>query len=503
MTAAADEKTSGGAAAFPVFNVQDFGAVGDGKKMNTAALQKTIDACAASGGGTVFLPPGRYLTGGLLLKSFVTLQFAPGAVLLGSTRLEDYSEHHPALDSISKGYVQHALLYGEDLDHIGIRGPGVIDGQGAEFNKQFGWEWKKRPYLIRLVNCRDISVSEVTLTSAAMWTLHLLACRRVDIDGVRVWGHVARSNDGFDIDACEDVAVSNCFIDADDDAIVLKSTLKRICRNITVTNCVLASSCYAFKLGTESLGGFQNVTLSNCVLQSPPGKKHLSGLPRGAGAVAIYMVDGGTLERVTLSNLAIDGPECGIFIRLGDRGLTLNANDPKPGAGILRDVSISHVVARNLGRTGCMISGIPGHDVENISLDDINMRFEGGGTPADAARQDAPEKEAGYPDAKMFGIPPAYGFYVRHAKNLRLRNFDLGIEKPDARPPFVFNDVERLEIAGCMAEIDSQAECLFRMKNVREAMIHGCRLSGAVKRIADLDDCRDLRWIANAFDAPR
>ena len=487
----------------PAFDVMAFGAKADGTTLNTQAFQAAIDACTAAGGGYVFFPPGRFMTGGLVLKSRVTLWTSPGTTILGSPRLEDYPVHRPKLASRTRQYVQHALLYGEDLEFVGIQGPGVLDGQGAEFRRQFGGAYLKRPFLVRLVNCRDVRVEGVTLSQSAMWAMQLLACERARIEGVRVWAHAAVNNDGFDLDACRDVVINNCLVDSDDDALVLKSTLHRPCRNIAVTNCILASHCNAFKMGTEALGGFENITVSNCVLQSPPASERINGLQRGISAVALEMVDGGRLERVTLTNLVIQGYEAALFLRLGDRGNRLEEAEPRPGVGSYRGVSLSHVVGEDIGRTGCAVAGLPGHPLENISLEDISLRFEGGGTPEQAARLDVPENEAGYPAVTMFGVLPAYGFYVRHVKNLRLRNLDLGFGGAEARPPLVLQDVEGLEIAGLTAQTEERTRCLFRLHGVRSGLIHGCRVHGPLPRIADMDaDCRDVRWGANAFDAP-
>lgn len=500
--AAAQSKDKPLPAGLPVFDVRAFGAAADGKTLNTTAIQSAVDACAGSGGGIVFFPPGRFLTGGIILKSRVTLHFSPGTMLLGSTRLEDYPVERPAVLSRTRAYVQHALIYGEDLDHIGLEGPGVLDGQGAEFRRQFGDAYLKRPYLVRLVNCRDVHVADVTLTASAMWTMHLLACQRVRVEGVRIWAHVASNNDGIDVNACENVVISDSFVDSDDDAIVLKSTLHRASRNVAVTNCVLASHCNAFKMGTESLGGFQNITLSNCVIQSPPASERINGVQRGISALALEAVDGAVLERIAVSNLVIQGYEAAIFLRLGNRGALLQDTDAKAAVGTYRGVTISHIVGDNIGKTGCAVAGIPGHPVRDVRLEDISLRFEGGGTPEQAGRLDVPERESDYPEATMFGVLPAYGLYARHVQNLRLRDLDLDVVTPDARPPLVFQAVERLEITGLSARADAAAGCAFRLRNVKDAFIHGCRYHGSAAKAADVDpSCRGVRISGNAFDA--
>jgi hypothetical protein len=223
---------------------------------------------------------------------------------------------------------------------------------------------------------------------------------------------------------------------------------------------------------------------------------------RSFSGVSLQMVDGGKLERVAINNLTMEGVEAAIFIRRANRGAQVNETDPRPEVGLLRDILISNIVGRNIGPTGCSIVGIPGHPVEDVALENISLRFAGGGTAEAAKRRDVPELEGEYPEATMFGNLPAYGFYVRHGRNLRLRNLDLGYERPDARPPLVLEDVDRLDVAGFAAQTEENADCLFRMRNVRNTFVHGCRLKNPVAKVADMDDeCRDIRWAANAFDS--
>ena len=170
---------------------------------------------------------------------------------------------------------------------------------------------------------------------------------------------------------------------------------------------------------------------------------------------------------------------------------------------MLRDISIANIVGRNIGPSGCALVGLPGHPIENVTLENISLRLAGGGTREEAERQDVPEAEAEYPESTMFGNLPAYGFYVRHGRNLRLRNLDLGYDRSDVRPPLVIEDVEQIEVAGLAAQTDTIADCLFRMHNVRDALFHGCRLKNPVAQVAKMDaSCRDIRWTGNAFDLP-
>ena len=196
-------------------------------------------------------------------------------------------------------------------------------------------------------------VEDVHLRNSAMWMQHYLACDRVRIHGVQVSSHVNGNNDGLDIDGCHDFLVSDCIVDSDDDAIVLKATSPRSNENVTITNCVLSSLCNALKMGTESTGGCKNLTITNCAIHKPRRSE------RGIAGIALEIVDGGTLDGVTISNISIDGifrrSFCGWAIGPGPI-----QNGPKPPVGILRNVILSNIVATDASKIGCPIAGIPG-----------------------------------------------------------------------------------------------------------------------------------------------
>ena len=286
------------------FNVRDYGAVGDGITLDTRAIQATIETCAQAGGGKVYFNNGKFLSGTIYLKSNVTLYIEAGAVLLGSKNLGDYPVTIPAFRSYTDNYTDKSLIYAEKVENITIMGRGVIDGQGASFEGPY----KVRPYMIRVIECNDVTVKNLTLRNSPMWVQHYLACDNVTIDGIKVDSVVNGNNDGIDIDCCRKVCISNCNINSLDDAIVLKSTADRLCRDVTITNCVLTSRCNALKLGTESNGGFQNITINNCTIYDT----------RSTG-IALELVDGGVFDRVNISNIVMENVGCAIFIRLGNR----------------------------------------------------------------------------------------------------------------------------------------------------------------------------------------
>ena len=413
-----------------VFDVREHGAAADGSTLATKSIQRAVDACAAAGGGSVYFPPGRYLSGTIFLKSGVALDLEAGAVLLGSKNLADYPETIQSFRSYTDVYTRKSLIYAEKVENIAIRGRGRIDGQGAAFKGPY----LVRPYMIRVIECRNILVEDVTIVDSPMWVQHYLACDDVVIRGIKVYSNVNSNNDGIDIDCSQRVRISDCDINSGDDAIVLKATANRPCRDVVVTNCTLKTHCNALKLGTESNGGFQNIAVSNCTIFDT----RLSG-------IAVEMVDGGALDRVTFSNIVMTNVGAPIFVRLGNRARPFLENGPKPGMGSLRNVVISNVQATGAGKVGCSITGLVGHPAEDITLDNIRLSFVGGGTAADAQRkiEEVAEK---YPEFAMFGTLPAYGFYCRHVRNLTLRNVETRFESPDQRPGLVTDDVAGLRV---------------------------------------------------------
>ncbi|OQW97261.1 MAG: hypothetical protein BWK77_02190 [Verrucomicrobia bacterium A1] len=343
-----------------VFDIRDFGAKADGATLCTEPIQKAIDACASAGGGTVRLAGGRYLSGTIRLRSHVTLHIEGGATLLGSTNILHYPHHIPAIRSYTDTYVKQSLIVGEDLEDIGLVGRGTIDGQGPAFRMaDRNRPYENRPYVIRLINCRDILVENLRLRRSPMWMQHYLGCERLVMRGVHVWNFGNANNDALDIDGCKDVSVSGCVFESDDDAITLKSTFERPCEGVTIDGCVARSHCNAIKMGTESSGGFRDIAIANCVVTSPLETNTTYGMPRGMCGIALELVDGGHLERVAIANITIQGVEVPLFLRLGDRARPYREGMAPPPPGSFRDVTLQNIVATGVGRVGCSASCRP------------------------------------------------------------------------------------------------------------------------------------------------
>ena len=471
-----------------IFNVVDYGAAADGARLNTKPIQDAIDACARAGGGRVYFPAGKYVSGTLVLKDNVTLELEAGATLLGSRNLDDYPVHVADMRSYTDNYTDKSLIYAENLQNIAIQGHGIIDGQGAAFKGPY----KVRPYLMRFIGCRGVSVSGVTIKDSPMWVQHYLGCDEVDIRSIRVHSRVNGNNDGIDIDCCQRVRISDCEIWSGDDAIVLKSTANRPCKDMVIANCVLSSTCNALKLGTETNGGFENIAISNCSIYDT----RLSG-------VTLQIVDGGTLDRVTVSNIAMVNVTCPLFIRLGDRARPFQNGGERPAMGRMRNITISNIEATGARRTGCAIAGLPGHAIENVTIENMRLAFEGGGTSRDAQRQ-VPENPERYPEYNMFGVLPAYALYCRHVKNLSLRNIQASFADREERPAMICEDVEALEIAGASLAGGSETQPSIRLARVKDAFIHGCRVPGATPAFMEVDsECAGVALVANELSRAR
>ncbi len=475
------------------YNITEFGAVGDGRTLNTGAIQKAIDTCTRNGGGTVEVPPGTYLIGTIEIKSNVTLHLSAGSELMASPDPNHLPERLPELRSYTDSYTKKAIVYAEKATNIAITGKGLINGQG-EYYKGLSLERLydgHRPFLVRLIECTNVTLRDVKLMNSPFWALHLLACKDVNVDGLRIDSYVTNNNDGIGIDSSEDVRISNCVIRSGDDAIVVKTTTPRPTQNVVVTNCVLSSHTNAFKIGTETVGDIRNITVSNCVARDG-----------GMAVIALLAVDGGTVERINVSNIvAANVRGSAIFVRLGNRGRsywvpregdTEEAAPPKPGLSRMRDITIRDIHARGSSSIGCAITGLPGQNIENLRLDNVQVISVGGGTAADAQRQIADEADK-YPEYNMFGTLPSYGFFCRHVRGLRMDNVQVGFSQKDLRPAFIFQDIEELELNAYRASLDQSVDHAVVLKNVRVASIDPPRArAGRYATIRVNDECENI-----------
>jgi polygalacturonase len=437
-----------------ICDVRSFGARGDGQTVDTPAINKAIEAAAAAGGGTVRLPAGTYLCFSIHLKSNVSLYFEHGATILaaenGKGGSYDAAEPNPwdMYQDYGHSHWHNALLWGEGVSDVAILGPGLIWGQGlARGGGETGAGVGDKS--VSLKNCRNVTIRDVSFLHGGHFAILATGVDNFTVDNVMI----DTNRDGIDFDCCCNVRVSNCTVNSPwDDGICPKSSYAlgypRATENMTVTNCYLTGRYQEgtvldgtwkpfdpgvrvprngrIKCGTESNGGFKNITISNCVIE-------------GCRGVALETVDGALLEDISISNLTMrDLVDMPVFLRLGSR-----MRGPKgTPIGKLRRVQISELVVSNTAaRYASILSGIPGHEIEDVKLSNIIILHQGGGTKEDAAIV-PPEKENTYPEPNMFGTTPSYGFFIRHVKGLEMSNIEVRYEAEDQRPAFALDDVK-------------------------------------------------------------
>jgi polygalacturonase len=472
------------------FNVRSFGAAGDGRRFDTTAINNAIEA-AAHTGGTVLFPGGSYLCHSIHLKSNVALYLDRGATIIaadspaaGSTGPSyDYAEPNPSsgFEDYGHSHWHNSLIWGEGLDNVSVLGCGRIWGRGL--SKGYGAGPKAETQgvgnkAVSLKNCRNVTLRDFSILHGGHFGILATGVDNFAIENLLI----DTNRDGIDIDCCRNVRVSNCSVNSPwDDGICLKSSFGlgyvRATENVTITNCFLTGDYQEgslldgtwkhfpaamplartgrIKVGTESNGGFKNITVSNCVFEACQG-------------FAIETVDGGVLEDVAISNITMrDITSAPIFLRLGSR-----LRGPAPVAvGRLRRVIISNLVCSNsASRLGSIISGVPGHAIEDIRLSEIYIQHRGGGSQADAAMVPE-EKESAYPEPDMFGVMPAHGFYCRHVRGLEMSHIEIETLTPDARPAFVFDDVDTVDLLRIRAP-RTPAGTTFALKNIRDFDLH-------------------------------
>mgnify|MGYP006295522167 CR=1 FL=1 len=427
-----------------IYNILDFGAVGNGKTMNTIAIQKAIDAAHKSRGGTVVVPEGEFVTGTIYFKDDVILHLNKNAVLIGSPFLKDYPINElTTFRSYTERYTKKALIYAEGVDNIGITGQGTIYGNSYAREFMEAERGKDKPAGIRLVSCKNVTIRGVTISSAGLWLQHYLNCTNLDIQGITAINHGHFTNDGLNIDGCRNVTIKDVYIDSHDDALVFKSTGPAKCENVFVRNCVLKSHCHGLKFGTETTAGFKNVDIANIDI-SPSDSLHFKTgkLWRVITGVAMEITDGGQMENVTIKNLRADSVYAPIFIKLGNRARKYKEDIPVPEPGSINGVTLSNFHITDAGKFSSSVTGFPGHTVKNIILENIFIEYN---EVPDSPElfDEVPENEERYPEITMFtkGMDkrhylPSHGLFIRHVDGLILKNFVVKTLDNDPRPKF-------------------------------------------------------------------
>jgi polygalacturonase len=467
------------------FDIKTFGAKGDGVTLDSPAINQAIDAAKAASGGIVQIPAGNYLSGSIHLQSHVAIHFSPGATIVATNDPAAYDEPEPnqwdKLQDYGHSHFHNSLIWGENLEDISITGPGRIWGKGlvrSQRAPQPGDTVRRvgnKALVLKL--CRNVVLRDFSILMGGWFGILATGVDNMTISNLKI----DTNRDGMDIISCRQVRISDCTVNSPyDDGICLKSDYSlgfaRACENITIVNCqvsgydngTLLDGTYQrkqvynnaganagptgrLKFGTESNGGFKNITISNVLFD------YCRGL-------ALETVDGGLLEDVSISNVTMrDIQNAPIFLRLGSR---LRAPEGTP-TGALRRVSLSNFVVYNADpRYASIISGVPGHDIEDVKLNNIRISYAGGGTRAQAALEPK-EEEKGYPEPRMFGDIPAYGFFIRHVKGIELNDVHISYVKEDMRPAFHLQDVKDVEFDHVRAQ-HAEGVPLFVLKSVED-----------------------------------
>ncbi len=444
------------------YNVRDYGAKGDGKTIDSEAINKAIEAAAGAGGGTVYFPAGNYLSYSIRLKSHISLYLDQGCTIVAAdfvpTNKQNYDEAEPFAGTTYQDYGHshwhNSLIWGENLEDISIMGPGTLYGKGLTRNTPRSPTMGNKAIALKL--CRNVILKDFTITYGGHFGILATGLDNFTIDNLKM----DTNRDGMDIDCCRNGHISNCSVNSPwDDGIVLKTSYAlgylRSTENISIANCNVSgfdrgtfiNGTYMrneyknvpdhqgptgrIKFGTESNSGFKNITITNCVFNFCRG-------------LALETVDGGDIEDVTISNITMrDIVNSPIFLRLGAR-----LRGPEgTKIGTFHRVMISNMMVYNAdSHFASIIAGLPGHPVEDIKLHDIRIFYR----PIDSAESKiqkvVPEYEKDYPEPERFKVLPAYGFFIRHAKNIEMNNVQVSFMGKETRPPFILDDVDGISL---------------------------------------------------------
>ena len=503
-----------GIAATGVYNVRDFGAKGDGRTLDSPAINAAIEAAVNDGGGQVLLPAGTYLSGSIRLKSNIDLHLSAGCILLAANPKDfpkkngmnyggdgggvyDESESFGGFPEYQDGghtYFHNSLIWAEGQKNISITGHGMIDGKGLTHKDTEsagnlrGGSIGTGDKAIALKLCRLVTIRDITIYRGGHFGIIMTGCDLSTIDNVTI----DTNRDGFDIDCCKYMTITNCRINTPrDDALVLKSSyaLKKpvLCEHIAITNCNITGYkcgslldgtyipepvgwvCGRFKLGTESNGGYRNISLTNCTFM------YSSGL-------AFEEVDQGRMENIVVSNITMSHVHhYPIYITTGcrNRGPKEIAETNSEGnltyrkvtqPSSARDLQISNLIADDCDSLcSIIVTGMKDEPVRNVWLSNIRLYFKGGGT-RELVNKDYREQGTNYPEPKFAGWTPAYGLYARHVQGLYVNDVTFRYERPDYRPAVVLDDVQD----ACLRSIDAPTESgveqvvTFRSNNIRQ-----------------------------------
>jgi hypothetical protein len=464
------------------YNIRDFGARGDGRTLDTGAVQAAIDACNRDQGGTVLVPAGTFLIGTVEMKSNVTLHIAAQGKLLGSADGGRYHAAHviPLSGDTTLRDGNVGLIFAVNAENITIEGPGTIDGQGSQFRSPHpgvpppsGRGGSHRPYHLLLYRCKNVRVRDIYLFDSAFHSVRIIESSFVWMDGIRIYNRVNINNDGFHFISSQYVHVSNCDVQSQDDACALFGS----CRDVTVTNSTFSTRWAVFRFGG---GNPENVTVSNCVIYET------YGCP-----IKMQFGPESQAQNILFSNIVMQDVTGPISIDLNNRPPHdggLNLPSPK---GFVRNIMFSGIHARVLAegrhfpdipfkqhyrpgetRQCIVLNCVQNSFLEEVAFNDVNITYQGGGTAGEAARE-IPQIAGEYFE---MGTPPAYGLYARKVRGLTLNNVRLQVEQSDLRPAVVLDHVMDVAVNGLSVHGNKEAPSVLRFTDTHDALLTATRL---------------------------
>lgn len=438
-----------------MYNVKDFGALGNGENLDSLSIQRAIDECAENGGGTVFIPAGTYVCGTMHFKSHVHIMLEKGATILGSKNVADFDplEENPSNDTYqdrSHSYFHHSLFHADSVCDIALSGYGIIDMRSVwEVIDTPEFRWCRACKIVAFKNCKDVLIKGLTMKNATDLAVYFAGCENVIVTQLNLTVHI----DGISPDSCKNVVISDCIIDAGDDGIVPKTsyTLGRFkyMENLVISNCIVKSRCNGIKFGTETNTGYLNTTITGCVIYDT----HLSG-------IAIESVDGAKISGFSISNITMKNVGNPIMFMVLNR-----ARGPQgTKIGKIKNISMNNItitgpyvpwdaISQNYWHAiknkptitphtyPIIMIGQEDSIIENVSLSNIQFEAEGGGT-IDDRNIVIPDLRDGYPECRCIGEKaPVFGLVSRYVDNLKLYNVDFYTDKEDARDAIYLDKV--------------------------------------------------------------
>jgi hypothetical protein len=475
---AANPSVSSGAR---VYNIVDFGAKGDGKTLDTKAVQAAIDACTKERGGIVLVPAGVFVIGTVEIKSNVTLHIAAQGKLLGSADGKQYyaAERIPLRGDTTLNDGNVGLIFGVNAENVTIEGAGTIDGQGTQFRSPTrgvpppsGRGGADRPYHLLFHRCNNLRVRDLFLVNCAFHSIRVIQSKYVWMEGLHIHNRVNANNDGFHFISAENVHVNNCDIECQDDACALFGS----CRNVTVSNSTFSTRWSVFRFGG---GNPENIAISNCIIYQT------YGCP-----IKMQFGPESQVRNIHFSNIEMQDVTGPISINLNDRRRNAAAGEPVP-KGFLRNITFTNIRATVVAegaqypdmtfqqnyrpgetRQCVVLNAIGDAFLEDIAFHDVRIAVAGGGTAEEAARE-VPQVAGEYFE---LGTPPAYGLFARNVRGLTLNNVRFEAVKPDLRPAVVLDHVSDASISGLSAQGNTAAKSVLRFVESHDVLLTSPRV---------------------------